>query len=276
MTEIHSVRDVIDNNAIVGAPKAGPSRFWTTVEDKILTDSYSVKGLEGCVPLLPGRTASAIYNRASQSLGLSSGKRTHDFRNQKWTSSPQIDAVVTRVYQATPTKNQINQCAKTLGRPRWWVSKRAAKLGLVSPRFKEPPWTEAEIEVVTENAHKSPKVLKGILARRGYARTETAITVKLKRLGTPVGRNADFDHYTACHLAKLFGVDAHGVTAWIKKGWLKAVHRGTDRTPQQGGDEYKIHRKAVRAFIVDNVASIDIRKVDKFWFVDLVANRDIG
>jgi hypothetical protein len=29
----------------------------------------------------------------------------------------------------------------------------------------------------------------------------------------------------------------------------------------------------IARFVVDNVAAVDIRKVDKFWFVDLLAQR---
>ena len=109
------------------------------------------------------------------------------------------------------------------------------------------------------------------LKAKGYSRTETAVIVKLKRLHIPRGRNAALDHYTAQGLAKLFAVDSHVVGAWIKKGWLKAKRRGTDRVAAQGGDEWWIHRRNVRAFVIDNVAAIDIRKVEKFWFVELLA-----
>lgn len=69
------------------------------------------------------------------------------------------------------------------------------------------------------------------------------------------------------------GVDAKVVTGWITKGWLKAQRRGTDRTEAQGGDQWWIHRRDVRTFIIQNAAAVDLRKiVDKEWFVDLLAN----
>lgn len=269
-----NIRDTLDTNPIVGTAKTGTRRFWTNQEEKKLRDNYPEKGLEGCIPLLPGRSASSIYNRVGL-LGLQKKvASSHDFRRQKWTSNDQIDAIIRRVYQSTPTKNQVKECAAIVSRPRWWVSKRAVKLGLVLPRFREPPWATTEIEYVTENAHKSATVIRRGLKARGFKRSDTAIMVKLKRIGTPTGRNADTEHYSANQLAKLFGIDNHGVTAWIKKGWLKAERRGTGRTSQQGGDEYKVHRKAVRSFVIGNAAAIDIRKVDKFWFIDLLAERD--
>jgi hypothetical protein len=41
-----------------------------------------------------------------------------------------------------------------------------------------------------------------------------------------------------------------------------------------GGDEYWIHRHDVRAFVVANVAAVDLRKVEKFWFVEMLAGKD--
>ncbi|MFC0243657.1 hypothetical protein [Rhodopseudomonas telluris] len=44
------------------------------------------------------------------------------------------------------------------------------------------------------------------------------------------------------------------------------------RTAAQGGDEWSIHRRAVRAFVIDNIASVDFRKLDKFWLVELLTS----
>jgi hypothetical protein len=41
---------------------------------------------------------------------------------------------------------------------------------------------------------------------------------------------------------------------------------------QQGGDQHWIRLCDLRAFILDNTAIVDIRKVDKFWFIDLVTH----
>jgi len=48
---------------------------------------------------------------------------------------------------------------------------------------------------------------------------------------------------------------------------------GTDRVAAQGGDQWWIRIKDVRSFVIEHVFHVDLRKVDKFWFVDLVANR---
>lgn len=263
-----AIREMLDDNPIVGELRTGSKRFWTGREIKLLRQHYPLGGVPACLPELTGRTASAIYNRANmEGLGAPASAK-HDFRRQRWTKSEAIDAVIRRAYQATPTKGDIQRCAKAVGRPRWWVSRRATAMGLVVPRFKGLPWTEAENELIQSAAHRDPTTIRRMLTSKGFARTETAITVQLKRLGANC---EDPDHFTACGLGKVMGVDSHVIAGWIGKGWLRAKRRGTERVAEQGGDQWWIHRRDVRAFIVENVAAVDLRKVDKFWFIDLLA-----
>jgi len=56
------------------------------------------------------------------------------------------------------------------------------------------------------------------------------------------------------------------VLRWIEKGLLKASKKGTKRE----NDEWHIEDRHIRQFIVENVGIIDIRKVDKVWFVELL------
>jgi hypothetical protein len=268
------IREILDNNAIVGAPKLGARRFWSTTEESILRENYERFGVVGCIKLLPGRSASSIYNHVGI-MGLRrAGRSSHNFRNQIWTSNPQIDALITRVVQGTPRRNMMKDLARTIGRPRWWVSKRAIQLGLTTPRFKEARWTEEELELAVTNAHRTPNTIRKMLLAKGFKRSETAILVKLKHEGYATGRNADDNHYTAHALASAFGVDGKTVTRWIAIGLLRARKRGTERVSAQGGDEWRIHRSDVRAFIIGNVNTVDFRKIDKFWLVDLLAHKE--
>ncbi|WP_200957841.1 hypothetical protein [Mesorhizobium sp. Root157] len=258
---------MLDVNPVAGAIRCGTRRFWTGREEKLLRQHYPSGGVSACLAVLPGRTASSIYNRVGI-LGLrmpGNDGKVHE--RQHWQTTDQIDAIIIRTYQTKPDKRAVQHCAQVVGRPRWWVSKRALKLGLVAPRFKEPVWSEAEIGVVTDQAHKNPRTIQKALKRAGYARTETAIVVKLKRLGAD---RADPDHLNANQLASVMGVDRKTVGSWIAKGWLKAKRREATSLD----DFWWIHRKDVRRFVIDNVAAVDLRKVEKFWFVDLLAGRD--
>ncbi|PKP99092.1 MAG: hypothetical protein CVT74_08895 [Alphaproteobacteria bacterium HGW-Alphaproteobacteria-13] len=264
-----NLRALLELNPTHGEPKRGPRRFWTNREEKLLREHYPQGGVEPCLAHLPGRSAAAIYSHAAALALQAPATQKHDFRRQRWTSSDQIDAVIRRAYQRVPARGDIASLAFTVGRPRWWVTKRATQLGLVTPRFKEPAWTNAEREIVQRNFHRPPKIIRGMLKRAGYQRTETAIIVMGKRLGAT---RYDPLHLTATGLASLMGIDAKTVTGWIGRGLLKASRRGTGRTSAQGGDQFWIRVRDVRAFIIDNAAVVDLRKVDKFWFIDLVAH----
>jgi hypothetical protein len=124
------------------------------------------------------------------------------------------------------------------------------------------------VSLLTKHSHKDPFRLARIFAARGFQRSATAIVVKRKRLGC---NTLDPDHYTATALSLEFGVNPSTVASWCEKGWLKARRRGTERQAVQGGDMWWIKVKDVRQFVIDHVGAVDLRKVDKVWFVDLLA-----
>lgn len=264
-----SVNDFLDCARKPDGSRTGTRRFWTTKEIALLREHYPSGGVVACLQALPGRSARSIYAAAhKEGLAAAGTPKSKGVPRQKWTASPQMDDVIRRVYPNCTDKGSVIALAARLNRPRWWISKRAALLGLVAPRFKEPHWTDAEVEIIGNIASKSPKAIRTALARRGFDRTETAIILKIKRIGAD---RQDPNHYTATGLAALMGVNPTTVSAWCEKGWLDAKRRGTERVSIQGGDMWWINRKAVRKFVVESTAHVDIRKVDKFWFVELLA-----
>ena len=245
-----------------------PTRyFWTAREEKVLRENYPGKGLGGCIALLPGRSPSSIYQRAGK-LGLRAPNMPPTKR-PSWTSSKFIDDAIRRCYQA-PTNDGVNKCARSIGRPLWWVSKRAVTLGLVAPRFREPAWSEPEDGIVEANSCRALRTIRNALARAGFTRTETAIRTRINRLGAS---RIDPNGMSSREAGRLMGEDSHKIVLWISEGWLKARRQGTERTEAQGGDLWKIKRGDLYQFIVDNAAQVDLRKVDKFWFIDLMASR---
>lgn len=263
------IRELLDQNPVAGEPRKGVKRFWTGREEKLLRLHYPIGGVSLCLQHLPGRTASSIYNRVGQlglRIALADGKAPQD--RTKWETSLFIDGLIKTTYQTRPDKMAVQNCSNVVGRPRWWVSKRAAQLGLVTPRFKELPWSEAEIEFISDNAHKTPCALRRLMTNKGFARSETAISLKIKRLHLD---RTDPHHLNANQLSEAMGVDRKTVGRWIEKGLLKAKRRESTDTD----DFWWIHRKHVRAFIEDNVAIVDVRKVDKFWFIDLLTDNHL-
>ena len=181
-----------------------------------------------------------------------------------------IDEMIRKLYreQYNPREGKVRELATRLNMPRWRIGRRAREIGALEPRIKEPPWSERELHVLELNALYTPEVIQRKLKANGFQRTVYGIMLKRKRM-----------HYlqqqiknSALAVAGCFGVDNHTVTGqWIKKGLLKAKRRGTQRTEAQGGDEWFIKEKDIRQFIIENIGIIDIRKVDKFWFVDILA-----
>lgn len=258
-----SLSTFLDLNPMVGEKRSPERRFWTGREIKTLRDTYPSGGLKGCLPLLPGRTAKAVYQTARQQ-GLLSPSTKRGGARQRWQSSEQIDRLIRDAYGRVRKAKDITRLAQTLGRPRWWISKRAVVLGCAFPRFKPEPWTEKETQIIAENAYRKLSTLRRLLGNR---RSETAISVKLKRIEA---EREDPNHFTATGLAKVLGCDIKAVTAAIAKDWLKATRRGTDRVAAQGGDQWWIHRRDVARFVVENVHAVNFAKVDKYWLVDLL------
>lgn len=195
------------------------------------------------------------------------GKRKYHFTEE-------MDAEIRELYQnhvmmkAVQHKGYVRDLANKFGIPRWRVSRRACELGVLPVQKKEPNWTERELSILQQNSHLSTARIQIRLKKYGFHRSESAIIQKRKRMRYPANLNGN----SALAVAHCFGIDIHCVTRWIKNGWLKANRRGTARTPAQGGDEWYIKDKWIRDFIIDSVAVIDFRKIDKYWLVDLLAN----
>lgn len=189
---------------------------------------------------------------------------------KKWVPTPEIDAVIKRLYAERVGRDRIphlKEFAKKIGWPGWAVKKRGQQLGLA--RTKESPWSEEELAILERFAWMSDDRIRLKLKAAGFQRTATGIHLKLKRTGYKQGG----DFYSGTSLAQCFGCDPHCITGWIKRDYLRAQMRGHNRTAQQGGDTYLIFHKDVRQFVVDHPMEFDIRKVDQLWFIDLLTNK---
>lgn len=231
---------------------------WFPEDLAILREHYPKGGLAAVRPLLPHKTAGAIYVKAG-ALRLKAPLPPRS----NYTSTKFIDEAIKRYYLA-PKKGGLSKLAHQTNRPRTWISARARHLGIVPPRFQEKPWSEPEIELLHKHAPKLPGTIARILAKAGFKRSNGSIKQKLIKLRCD---RSDDDTYSACGLAELFGVDEHLVLAWINKGWLKAQRKGSARQY----DLYRIHRNSVRRFVSENAGAIDIRRVEKHWFIELLA-----
>lgn len=188
-----------------------------------------------------------------------------------WKPTPEIDEAIRSAWRSRAHGGRaylVVQAKTKCGWPKWKISRRAIELGVARKYSKERAWSDEELCVLKQYAWMSPNGIQKKLAKEtGGRRTLTAIVLKRKRLKLLGNR----DFYSARHLGGLLGEDIHKVVRWIKAGWLKARPRGLEaRTPQQGGDIYAIFPADVRRFLYRHPDEIDLAKVEKYWFLDLI------
>jgi hypothetical protein len=192
---------------------------------------------------------------------------------RRYSFTPAMDDEVRRAYGLfldEGNRNAIGACATRLELPKWMVTRRAALLGLA--RVKEPAWSDDEVAILERWGYLTDAVIQRKLKAAGFHRSVNGIHLKMKRLRI----KQNLDGYSANALASAFGVDSHKVTYWIHRNMLRATRRGTERTERQGGDTYWIAHKAVHEFVLAHPDEIDLRKVEKWWFLDLLTAGRIG
>ena len=242
-----------------------PSRFRTTREIAIIRQHYGEVGATGCHALLPHLTMAQIY-RCAQSLGI---RREGYQPFAEYPPSDLIDAQIRKLYNGARQRGDVRALADTLGRPRSWVTSRAIALGLTRARMHPRAWQPGEEASLEQTLEQHPVSVARRLRAAGHTRTATAIVIRRKILG--LRRRDDPDLFSARSLAACLGIDAHSVQRWISRGTLPAKRRGTQRTPQQGGDEWVIRRRDVRAFLLGHLDLWDSRRCDQLWLVDILA-----
>lgn len=187
--------------------------------------------------------------------------------------TPSNDAIVIEAYRKYREENDrkaLTLASARLGCPKWHVNRRGIALGLA--RVKEKPWSAAEVELMEKLVWLSDHVIAKKLTAAGFPRTATAVHLKKKRLRLRAG----IDGYSQTQLTEAFGFDHHVIRGWIKAGWLRGTRRQTLRTEKQGGDIWYFTHAAVYEFALRHPDEIDLCKVEKWWFLDLITNGKIG
>jgi len=190
---------------------------------------------------------------------------------KKYLPTALVDSLIAEAYrkQRQGDRSAVKLASARLGWPAYAVSKRAAELGLV--RIKEQRWTQEEEQIIYSFGHLAYSGIQHKLAQAGFWRSCAAIAVKVTRLRI----KSNLDGYSAHSLALAFGVDVHKVLNWIARGLLGATRRGTSRRREQGGDSWWIPKNQVKRFIFRCPEEIDLARVEKFWFLDIVTDGKI-
>lgn len=188
----------------------------------------------------------------------------------KWKYRPTalIDSLIRDAYlrQRTGDRSALASATRQLGWTRSAVCKRGAELGIA--RTKEKAWSEPEQQLLEQFGHLAPTGIQRKLNEAGFSRSIAAIQVKINRNRI----KSNLDGYSACQLADALGVDVRKVLRWIQQGFLKAERRGTQRMPQQGGDIWWISDRGVRRFVLRFPQEIDLARVEKIWFLNLLTD----
>lgn len=240
-------------------------RFWTESERDVLRQHYAEKGFSYCAERLPNRTRSGIYLEAYK-LGLNREGRKQG-RSDWRARYPQIDEQIRAAWPEMQGRGAVGDLAQKIGVPRWLVSDRVLALGLSVRQRKEPRWSAAEDALLAKVPLHNPDRAAAIFRSHGFVRTPTAIVIRCKRVG--LARRYS-ETMSATQAAQILGVDNKTVTIWCLEGALAADRRASQRLPQQGGAPWSITAPALRAFVVEQIDRIDIRKVDKVAFVALL------
>jgi len=190
---------------------------------------------------------------------------------KKYRPTAVTDALIAEAYRRRRQgdRRAIKLVSARLGWPAHAISRRALELGL--GRVKEQPWSDEEERIIVRFGHLAYSGIQRKLSEAGFQRSCGAVAVKVTRLRI----KSNLDGFSATSLARAFGVDAHKVLAWIRRGLLAASRRHTDRGAEQGGDTWWIPRDHVRRFILRCPEEIDLARVEKFWFLDLITDGKI-
>lgn len=169
-----------------------------------------------------------------------------------------------RKWRLYGNKKSIQAAADQLHWPKWVLTHRAIELGL--SRAREQPWSAAEEEILETWGWMDLAHIRARLKKAGYERTATGIKVKMVRLKL---RKSAFDGWSERALAEFLGVDEHKILVWRKNRWLRPHKTGI----KVAGTSEKLFftRAMVRTFILHHPDEIDLARVEKFTFLDLIS-----
>ena len=184
----------------------------------------------------------------------------------KYFFTPEMDKEIHYTYSVnTDGKPRVINLAKKFNMPRWAVYQRALKIGAVNSSHQKKPWSEEEVRTLRKYSRYEPQTIKKKLKKAGYERSMASIVLKRKRMRFL----SNLKGMSAGLCAEFLGVDLHRVLNYINTGSLKAQVRRRDR---EGKSNYFIREKDLRNFIITNPDRIDLRRVEKYYFIELVAN----
>jgi len=184
----------------------------------------------------------------------------------KYIFTPEMDKEILYTYSInTDSRPRVINLAKKFNMPRWALYQRALKIGAVTSSHQKKKREKDEVSILKQYARYEPQTIRKKLQKAGFQRSIASIVLKRKRMRLL----SNLEGVSACLCAEFLGVDLHWVLNHINTGSLTAEVIRRDR---EGKANYHIREKDLRKFIINNPALIDLRKVEKYYFIELVAN----
>ena len=188
----------------------------------------------------------------------------------KYQFTEEMDREIHHTYGInTDSKPRLQNLAKKFNMPRWALYQRALKMGAVKSSHQKTKWGKGEVSILKNNAHYATLTIRKKLEEACFQRSIASIVLKRKRMRFL----SNLKGMSACLCAESLGVDLHWVLKHIRSGLLKAEMVSQDR---QGKINYYIKEEDIRQFIITNPDLIDLRKVEKHYFIELVANGKVN
>lgn len=186
------------------------------------------------------------------------------------TTNDYIDNAIRRAY-LSGEYGALKRLEKQIDRPYNWIRYRARVLGVRSmSRWRSEKWTRLEDELLEKSAHLSTSTIWRRFKRAGYQRTANAIEWRIRQLALD---RSDPNILSSTEFAQIMGVCRDTVARWVRQGLLKSkkIDRRicTRRTVRDDSGYIYIAVGDAKAFIRDFPQHIDLRKVDKYSFLDL-------
>lgn len=190
----------------------------------------------------------------------------------KWVPTPEIDQLILDAWRTI--KDPRRYVAEKTGWPEWAVQDHAINLGAVETRrIKEPVWSVAECETLENYSWLTIRSLQRKLKKQtGIWRSASAVKSQRYRLRLA----QTVDGYNPHQLSRLLGTAPSAVRTWIRLGLLPAKNRSHGAYETTDVNYWFIPNEWVYDFVLKHPERIDLSKVDKMWFLNLLTRGKIG
>lgn len=160
--------------------------------------------------------------------------------------------IIRRDYNGTDVNAE--RIAAKLGVTRNAVKGQVQKMGIAMQ--KSPPWTEQELEKLSELIHRHSVTQVAKILHR----SPNAVKVKATRL--KLGLRTRDDWFTKREVSEVCGVDHKKVQSWIDAGILTATWHNSHRPQKNGMNMWHIELKDLKNFIINHSGELLGRNVD--------------